>query len=139
MTFGSGFGKLGNAFGKQGASSGGTPEDAAPTIVSLSIVPDGGPQGTLFSAALTWTGFPRTGVTYEWRSGGAPIGGETGATYLSDTPIALLTVAVTINNGIGTDSAVSAAVEVTALSALLLEIGDNILLESGDRILLEAA
>lgn len=138
-----GFGGWGLRLGL-GKGRGGSRAPAAPIITSLSISPDGGPAGTTFAAVLSWTGWPRTGVAYEWRDGGVAIGGATGATYTPAEPIAALTVFVAIDNGEGTDSATSATVEVTEVptgdALLLTEGGDAILLtEGGDPVLLSEA
>ncbi len=99
---------------------------AAPVITAVTLSTAEPRVGQAVSVAVSWSGQPRTGVTYAWLRSGTGIAGATGASY---APVAAdegarLSCAVTIANGVGTASRTSEARTVLAapLPAVLLII-----------------
>jgi hypothetical protein len=100
---------------------------------------------TLSVTTGSWSGVPYPTFTYQWRSGGVDIPGETGTTLLltSSEVGELIDCVVTATNTEGSASQASNQVgpvtSAVTTNALLLESGDYLLLETGDKLLLEQA
>ena len=93
----------------------GTPANSAPPVIS------GGPAvgATLTASAGTWTGTPTPTVSRQWRRNGADIPGATGST-LSTAGYAdgdVITLIETATNAVGTGSAGSNAIGLTAAAS----------------------
>ena len=93
----------------------GTPANSAPPVIS------GGPAvgATLTASAGTWTGTPTPTVSRQWRRNGADIPGATGST-LSTTGYSagdVITLIETATNAVGTGSAGSNAIGLTAAAS----------------------
>ena len=89
-------------------------EVGEPNISGVTLSPLPPVVGEEVTATISWSGYPRTGITYQWQLDGANITGADEATY---TPVTGdiggdLTCYVEIDNGEGTDSAESAAATV---------------------------
>ena len=67
--------------------------------------------GEPVAVTVTWTGFPTSGVAYQWRLGSTAIKGERSSTYTPSARPEDLNCLVTIDNGRGT--AMSATTFVT--------------------------
>ncbi len=83
---------------------------AAPVISVAFIAHPPATVGVELTAVVIWSGYPRTGVTYQWSLDGNPIDGATSIHY---TPMpgdvgGELTVTITIDNGEGSDTATTA-------------------------------
>jgi hypothetical protein len=84
---------------------------AAPAITSITLSPSESAIDEPITAVVVWTGFPRTGISYQWRLGTAPISGAVGAVYTPAEAHADLNCLIVIDNGRGT--AMSASVYAT--------------------------
>ena len=93
----------------------GTPANSAPPVIS------GGPAvgATLTASAGTWTGDPTPTITRQWLRNGVPVPGATGST-LSTAGYAdedVITLIETATNAVGTASASSNAIGLTAAAS----------------------
>lgn len=93
----------------------GTPANSAPPVIS------GGPAvgATLTASAGTWTGDPTPTITRQWLRNGVPVPGATGST-LSTAGYAdedVITLIETATNAVGTGSAGSNAIGLTAAAS----------------------
>ena len=101
---------------------------AAPLLIAVTLSTAEPRVGRAVS--VSWTGQPRTGVTYAWLRNGVAIPGATGAGY---APVAAdegqtLSCAVTVVNGAGTARRTSEARRVLAappLAVLLIIVGQS--------------
>lgn len=80
---------------------------AAPVITSVTTSPTTLTVGTEITAMVTWTGFPREGIAYQWRNDMTPIEGATTPTYTPTELLSALNCLVTIDNGRGTATGAS--------------------------------
>jgi hypothetical protein len=85
------------------------PARTAPKILSVALSPLSATAGVEIECIVDWTGYPRTGVSYQWQLDDVNISGSTSSTHM---PMLAevggsLTCEVSINNGEGTDSAES--------------------------------
>ena len=80
------------------------PALAAPSISSVTI--SSAAIGIPVAATVAWTGYPRTGLTYQWTLDGVTIPGATGASY-TPTASGELRCVASVNNGVGTDTLTS--------------------------------
>lgn len=97
----------------------GSSEPAAPVIVSASVTFAGDALrvGDTAMASVVWTGFPQTGVTYQWTLDGSNIGGATGGSYTTIAEGALRVV-VNIDNGVAPPAGPVTSDPVTVEAAL---------------------
>jgi hypothetical protein len=80
---------------------------APPSIVSVTLSPTTITVGTPISAIVDWTGYPRFGVSYQWRRSGVALPGENGASFLPSEAWEDLDCLAAIDNGRGTAVAAS--------------------------------
>ena len=83
------------------------PVPSAPVIGSVTIAPTTITAGVPVEAVVEWTGYPVSGVTYQWRRGTRRLPGETAPTITPAGDWPDLNCFVRIDNGRGTASAAS--------------------------------
>ena len=92
-----------------------SPQNSSPPVVT---VVSGSPivGSTLTCTTGSWNGTPTIAYEYQWRRGSLDLGGQNAATYLTVTADlgASMTCRVTATNGVGTATALSNAIVVTA-------------------------
>jgi hypothetical protein len=80
---------------------------APPVITSITLMPSTVTVDVPITANVVWTGFPQTGVRYQWRLAATAIAGATAASYTPSAESAVLNCLVTIDNGRGTATGAS--------------------------------
>jgi PKD repeat protein len=88
---------------------------AAPTVITVEILPSGGLIGDVFTAVADVIGSPAPALSYQWLIDGNVISGATGASHAPATA-GLLAVRVTATNAAGSDARVAAGVPVSSAS-----------------------
>lgn len=85
---------------------------APPRITGVTLSPETITAGVPILATVEWTGFPVTGVSYQWRRGSVPIDGMAGPQITPTEQWADLNCFIYIDNGRGSAMSASAYAEI---------------------------